>query len=97
MRTIPVIESEELMSDVIEVPETEAYEVIQTFSLDCCHPRLGKCVCVGCLHRRSDHLSALIGKELIKSMCKLSVAITDQILDINALLLAPSSEAVCLL
>jgi len=38
MWAIPVVKPEEDLSDVVKVPETEAYKVVETFTLDGVHP-----------------------------------------------------------
>ncbi len=77
MRTMTVVELDVLAEDVIQVPEAEAHEVIEAFSLDRANPRLSVSVCVRCPDRRPDDSSAGIAKQLIESRSELRVAVAD--------------------
>ena len=60
MRTMAVMESYELLVDVIEVAETETHEVIQTLAFDGADPRFSKRVGVRCADWRSQTTDACV-------------------------------------
>ena len=78
MWTIPVVESYELLVDMIEVAEAETHEVVQAFSLDGADPCLGERVGVGRTDRRPQSTDAGILEHAIESPGVFRIAITEE-------------------
>ena len=66
MWTTPVVESHELLVDLIEMAQAEAHEVVQAFSLDGADPCLRKRIGV----RRSDRCPRSTNAGVLKHAIK---------------------------
>jgi len=89
VRSIPIVESNVLTEDVIEVTPAEADEVIQAFTLERADPRFRESVRIAGLHQCLHGANTCTIEQSIKRRRELRVTITDQELSFDPFVIQP--------
>ena len=80
------------LHDVVQLPETEAEEVIQALPLQAADPRLGVTIGDGRLNRRPDNTAVGSLKMLIEGFGEFRIPVADQEPHIDPLVLGPHAD-----